>query len=225
MAPRDYDTIVSAEVPEPQVHPSAYATVTKHTMHGPCGPAYPNAPCMENGCCSKGHSKRFIEETSEADDSGYPLYRRPNNGRVYRRSPNGPALDNTWVVPHNLYLCTKYDAHSNVEICTSIRAVKYLYKYVYKGHDRALISMRRRLQGTDEEINEIEHTRTPDMSLPLRQSGVFSASPSTTVPLQCNFSPCISPDSRPSTSFLTKQCNKSSIALLPSYHTWTRSLN
>ena len=30
----------------------------------------------------------------------------------------------------------KYDAHINVEICSSITAVKYLFKYVYKGHDR-----------------------------------------------------------------------------------------
>jgi hypothetical protein len=27
----------------------------------------------------------------------------------------------------------------NVEVCSSITAVKYLYKYVYKGHDRALL--------------------------------------------------------------------------------------
>ncbi|KAG2214033.1 hypothetical protein INT45_003163, partial [Circinella minor] len=39
--------------------------------------------------------------------------------------------------PHNVYLCTKYDAHINVEICTSIHSIKYVYKYVYKGHDRA----------------------------------------------------------------------------------------
>jgi len=32
----------------------------------------------------------------------------------------------------------RYKCHINVEICSSIIAVKYLYKYVYKGHDRAL---------------------------------------------------------------------------------------
>ncbi len=46
-------------------------------------------------------------------------------------------VDNQWIVPYNLHLATKYHAHINVEICSSISAVKYLYKYVYKGPDRA----------------------------------------------------------------------------------------
>jgi hypothetical protein len=32
----------------------------------------------------------------------------------------------------------RYQCHINVEVCSSITTVKYLYKYVYKGHDRAL---------------------------------------------------------------------------------------
>jgi len=31
----------------------------------------------------------------------------------------------------------RYDCHLNVEVCTSIKAVKYLYKYIHKGPDRA----------------------------------------------------------------------------------------
>ncbi len=31
---------------------------------------------------------------------------------------------------------SKYNAHINEEICSSVKAVKYLYKYVQKGHDR-----------------------------------------------------------------------------------------
>ncbi len=45
------------------------------------------------------------------------------------------------MVPHNVYLSTKYDAHINVEVYNNIRAVKYLFKYVYKGHDRANIEI------------------------------------------------------------------------------------
>lgn len=36
---------------------------------------------------------------------------------------------------------SKYNAHINVEICNSVLAIKYLYKYVYKGHDRATIAL------------------------------------------------------------------------------------
>jgi hypothetical protein len=56
---------------------------------------------------------------------------------------HGIELDNRWVVRHNVYLLTKYDAHINVEVCNNIRAVKYLFKYVYKGHDRATVEISR----------------------------------------------------------------------------------
>jgi hypothetical protein len=50
----------------------------------------------------------------------------------------GFVFDNRWVVPYNPYLTMRYQCHINVKVCNSITAVKYLYKYVYKGHDRAL---------------------------------------------------------------------------------------
>ena len=33
----------------------------------------------------------------------------------------------------------KYNAHINVEIFSTVSAVKYQYKYVYMGHDRAIV--------------------------------------------------------------------------------------
>jgi len=69
-------------------------------------------------------------------------------------------LDNRWVVPHNVYLLSKYDAHINVEVCNNIRVVKYLFKYVYKGHDRATIEISRQndnaIEGNVVEANEIK---------------------------------------------------------------------
>ena len=50
-------------------------------------------------------------------------------------------IDNRSVVPHNDDLCRKSDAHINVEICSTIRAVKYLYKYLYKGNDKIIIKV------------------------------------------------------------------------------------
>jgi UTP-glucose-1-phosphate uridylyltransferase len=53
------------------------------------------------------------------------------------------VVDNWWIVPYNLHLTTKYHAHINVEICSSISAVKYLYKYVYKGLGHAIVVVER----------------------------------------------------------------------------------
>jgi hypothetical protein len=73
---------------------------------------------------------------------------------------HGIELDNRWVVSHNVYLSTKYDAHINVEVCNNIRAIKYLFKYVYKGHDRATIEIScqsdNAIEGNMVETNEIK---------------------------------------------------------------------
>ena len=41
--------------------------------------------------------------------------------------------------PHNRDMCVKYNAHINVECVTMHSVVKYLCKYVHKGHNRATI--------------------------------------------------------------------------------------
>ncbi|XP_050889665.1 uncharacterized protein LOC127094952 [Lathyrus oleraceus] len=51
------------------------------------------------------------------------------------------SVDNRWVVPYNPWLLLKYDYHINVEICSSIKSNKYLYKYVYKGPDRVAMEV------------------------------------------------------------------------------------
>ena len=61
---------------------------------------------------------------------------------------NGVPLDNRWIVPYNPYLSKKYNAHINVEIYSSIKSCKYLYKYVYKGPDMASVAV--------ESVNESE---------------------------------------------------------------------
>ena len=130
----DIDHVISAQIPESDEKPELYACVSQYMLHGPCGPGYPNAPCMENGVCSKGYPKEFQEETKlPHDGNGYPIYARPDNGRVVEK--NGFVFDNRWVVPHNEYLLVKGDCHINVEFIGSFTTIKYVYKYVHKGVD------------------------------------------------------------------------------------------
>lgn len=141
-SPDHYDALISAELPDPNLEPELFNLVSKNMMHGPCGPAFPSAPCCNDQPehkCSKGFPKQFCEKTKDNDD-GYPLYRRRDNGRHIVTS-DGALLDNRWVVPHNKALLLKYQCHINVEVCASIRSIKYLHKYVYKGPDRALLAI------------------------------------------------------------------------------------
>lgn len=50
-------------------------------------------------------------------------------------------VTNQWVVPHNRYLSRRYRAHINVECCASVKVIKYIHKYVYKGSDQTTIAM------------------------------------------------------------------------------------
>ena len=51
---------------------------------------------------------------------------------------DGKTINNGWVVPYNPYLLLR--CHINMEICISTMASKYLYKYLTKEPDRAMVS-------------------------------------------------------------------------------------
>src|ERR1700737_2005715 len=114
-------------------------------LHGPC-----SSKCFVDGICEKSFPKPFAEETDTSTDS-YPTYRRRNNGRTYRKPGCSYIFTNRDVVPYNPYLSTKYNAHINVEITSAIFSVKYLFKYVYKGNDRASMIVERE---NPEPVNE-----------------------------------------------------------------------
>jgi hypothetical protein len=98
--------------------------------------------------CSKNYPRDFAEETRFGDD-GYPEYMRSNNGRTYTKPHVDHVFTNRDVIPHNPYLSAQYNYHINIEICSSIKAVKYIHKYIYKGHDLATVEV-------GQEINEIK---------------------------------------------------------------------
>jgi hypothetical protein len=144
--PEDVDDCVWAEIPDPEKYPRLWETVTSRMVHGPCGALNMNCSCMgekkgQKGkiVCTKDYPKKFKENTEMGNDS-YALYRRRDNGRSFE-TEKGVVMDNRWIVPYNAYLCLKYDAHINVEICASVKCVKYMYKYVYKGHDKTKMTM------------------------------------------------------------------------------------
>jgi hypothetical protein len=68
------------------------------------------------------------------------VYRRRDDGR--KEMVQGHMLDNRWVLPYNLYLVCTFNCHFNVEACSNIKSVKYLFKYIYKGHDRASVAVK-----------------------------------------------------------------------------------
>lgn len=58
-------------------------------------------------------------------------------------------VDNKWFIPYNRNLTIRYDCHMNVERCAHTKAIKYLYKYIQKGHDRAKVVIESNVGGPD----------------------------------------------------------------------------
>ncbi|GJS74718.1 ATP-dependent DNA helicase PIF1-like protein, partial [Tanacetum coccineum] len=134
--PSQIDDIIFAELPSPIHDPAGYQVVIEYMLHGPCGKDSRYAPCINDGKCSKHFPKSFLEETV-LDEDGYPNYRRRDNKVTVVKGKF--TYDNKHVVPHNRYLLLKYNAHINVEWCNRSNAIKYLFKYLNKGPDRATI--------------------------------------------------------------------------------------
>ncbi|CAH1445774.1 unnamed protein product [Lactuca virosa] len=132
------DPYISAEIPNINEDPELYSLVREFMIHGPCGAENFNCPCMVDRKCSKNFPKQFCNHTS-VDSNGFPLYRRRNDGNVVEQS--GIQLDNRNVVLYNKYLLKRYQAHINVEWCNQGSSIKYLFKYINKGPDRATFAM------------------------------------------------------------------------------------
>ena len=147
------DSIVVAELPpspfengiselEQQKRKPLFDSVVTNMLHGPCGTINPNSPCMEQGKCKHRYPKSLLDKTIMDHETSHPVYRRrsPQDGGVtaYIR---GHWVDNSWVVPYNPYLSLRYQCHVNIEVCQSPTAAKYLYKYVTKGPDRAMVAV------------------------------------------------------------------------------------
>lgn len=130
------DDAIQAELPDKNNDPYLRELVKKFMLHGPCGDDKKDAPCMRNGKCRFKFPKKFREETHLGED-GYALYKRPNNGEY--EFAKGVRLTNQNVASYNPYLLKRFGSHINVEICSEINAVKYIYKYIYKGFDAAIV--------------------------------------------------------------------------------------
>jgi hypothetical protein len=128
------DYYISAQLPDPKNDPIGYDAVSSFMIHGPCGCLNPNSPCMSEGKCTKFYPKEFCDQTTVLEN-GFTQYARPNNGITANR--NGVDIDNRFVVPHNVDLVVKYQAHINVEKVNHDGMHKYLFKYVTKGFDCA----------------------------------------------------------------------------------------
>ncbi|XP_046737527.1 uncharacterized protein LOC124406215 [Diprion similis] len=157
----DVDEIVSAEIPDKTRYPLLHDIVKQCMIHGPCSQQNMNSPCMDvkTNRCTKQFPKDYVLETNY-HSKGYPMYRRRDDGNiiVFNAKKDGTrrTANNGDVVPYHAYLLLKFNSHINVEICSTVQCIKYLFKYCYKGHDCAIVEMENVQGGNNITYNEVD---------------------------------------------------------------------
>lgn len=133
--PSHIDEIICAELPSPELDQDGSLTqlVKRLLTHGPCGPTLLKAPFMikESGTprCTKKYPRNF-QESTQVEEDGYPIYQRRDDGRTWETNLDGGrtfTCDNRWIVPYNPYFTRRYEAHTNVEVCATVKAVEYIH--------------------------------------------------------------------------------------------------
>ena len=107
----------------------------------------------KNDNCIKRFSKSICSKSNLNHSLSYFKYRR-----LERELVSNISWDNNWVIFYNSYLLLKYETHINVEICTSIKFVTYLYKYVFKKSNHVDVSIEITLI-VNESMRRINHER------------------------------------------------------------------
>ena len=188
------DDVISAEIPNPTSKKSydergrlsLYDLVTKFMLHGPCGTENPECSCMRDGFCKYGFPKDYTDCTVLEGDA-YPSYRRRSpkaGGHIFRCKKSGNVRTNADVIAHNPWLLQKYQCHINVEYVHTIKCMKYIFKYCYKGDDQVTTVFGEKEDGEVEEYNEVKqyqsnrYVSSVEAAWRIRQNELYGRTPS-----------------------------------------------
>ncbi|XP_046389348.1 uncharacterized protein LOC124158205 [Ischnura elegans] len=133
----EIDAVIRADIPsEEEAGGRLRRLVLQHMIHGPCGTDQrTDFRCWDaaKGCCSKFYPKPSCQ-TTHVNERGFVQYKRDYSNRgIINARRREISVHDGWVVPYNAALILKYEAHINLELASTRRVVKYLFKYLMKG--------------------------------------------------------------------------------------------
>ena len=128
--------------------------MVKNLIRGPCGALNEKSPYMAKGRCTKKYTRLLVPNKITGND-GYPQYRRSteNGGKTaIIKKHHGTTIEVyiQWVVPYSPLLSKTFNIHINVRYCNSVKAIKYICKYVTKCSYMAVFGLQFEISDVDE---------------------------------------------------------------------------
>jgi len=137
-SPEEVDAVISCELPTETGR--LRTLVLTHMIHTCNHSCRPNDPLQD---CIKGCPWPFADST-EFDVRGYPRHqRKPCGGHCPNCSASKavygkrPVCCNRLIVEYNAKILQLWEGHANVKYAGSVELFEYLYKYLFKGPDKA----------------------------------------------------------------------------------------
>ncbi|KAJ6019739.1 hypothetical protein N7499_003178 [Penicillium canescens] len=138
------DGFICAELPDPDEDPALHAAIGRFHMHSQNHLDRSTSRCNRDGRCIYEYPQPINNQTY-MDDLGRVHYRRRKQ-------------EDRWVTPHVPALVHLLDCHIYADVCSTATIFLYLFKYLFKGPDRARFGIRAlhdaRADGEDDQIDE-----------------------------------------------------------------------
>ena len=111
-------------------------------IHGPCGVINLDSPCMQDKNALSDIQKLIFEKL-RLTMMHIPFTTDVSQKTGENQQVRGEEINlvNQWVESHNKLLCKILKAHINMEYCSSMKAIKYITKYVNKVSDMATFAI------------------------------------------------------------------------------------
>ena len=126
-----------------------WKNIVSFMLHRPCGSVNTDAPCCQKKMANviTTFLQQYCAVSSFSEPGSSPIYRRrtPSEGGgsgLVRLRLNQRWVDYGYtsedVVPHNVWLLKSFGCHINIEICSSLKVIKCLLWYLFKGDTRVI---------------------------------------------------------------------------------------
>ena len=115
-------------------------------LYGPYSTYNTSTPYIYNKKCRFQFPYTFQDETIVRNNNK-PLYKCLRDGPTFTKPSQSYIYNSRDMAPYNAYFLAHFNMYINIKSCTGYCAIKYAFKYIYKGPNHATITLRAQAAG------------------------------------------------------------------------------